>query len=94
MSRKRFLAVILAMVIILPFIYMAVEMDHDHDGNECHVCIAIAECETLIRHMGQGFLMAVMLLFMAYMAIMAVHDKYTHIYVGETLVSQKVRMDD
>ena len=54
-----FLAVVLLAVVLISSWYIAEEAGHDCTGENCPVCETIRQCETVLRHVGLGVLLAV-----------------------------------
>ena len=52
------MAALMLCVLVLSFVFVAVEADHDCAGGDCPICMLIQQCEQTIRSIGGGFSLA------------------------------------
>ena len=93
MERRRVIATVLLIMILIPFIYLLIEMNHNCIEDECNICTSITECETFLKK-----IIKVMIYSVSIMAIecLFLRNKkgYTFMFRHNTLVSDKVRLDN
>lgn len=94
MKGKQILAIILLLMILMPFIYSVAEASHECMDGDCLICENLTECETLIRHIST-ILMSYgnMIIFIGIVFISAfIGYKYIHITI--TPILWKIRIND
>lgn len=62
------LAALLAAVMFFSALYVALEADHDCDGENCTICAQIGACEDLLRQPGACLAALALALFACYLA--------------------------
>ena len=85
-------AALLAGVLFATF-FIADEYHHDCTGEECPICQTIAECEAFVNQISSGLIIVVA----ALLAVLAVSDikvMLGNIFFSNTLVTQKVRLNN
>lgn len=57
-KKKRIAASIIALMLLVFFLFfsffIAVEADHDCEGEDCPICVCIQQCEEALHQMGNG----------------------------------------
>lgn len=87
------LITILFLVVMLSTFFIANEIHHHCDGDECPICILIEQCENTLKQIKYGFVnyykFALFLLI-----ISIVHISHIFYLIEDSLVSQKIRMNN
>lgn len=91
---KRILAIILLLILLTPFIYTVIEMNHNCIDDDCLICESIFECETLIRHISDNLLYYGITILLIGISLISYHIIYTYITISDTPILRKVRMND
>ena len=89
----RLLAVVLAVVMLSPAVYLAVEADHDCSGDDCAICHQIGVCENLLKSLGLAGAAAVITAAFTYTMCKAILP-CTEMIGTLTLVSLKVKLSN
>lgn len=87
------ISTLLLVALLFSGFYIAFEADHDCTGEDCPICICIHQCETILNQLGY----AAALLFSVVVPIfsIALFIMFSaHVFMQDTLVSRKVRMND
>jgi len=80
-------------VMLLSPLYLAMEIDHDCHGDDCPICELIARCENTLRQFS-GLDFAPAVIWMPFACLMLTLAASDHFVFSETLVSQKIRLND
>ncbi len=87
------LGILMLFTVLFSAFYLAAEVAHDCTGEDCPICACIAQCEKAIRQIGNGaalwtiaFLPVVSMLVLAFL--------FVYEFSQETLVSEKVRLNN
>lgn len=87
-----FAAMILVVVLFSSF-YIAYEADHNCTGKDCSVCTCIQKCENTLRQIGNGIAAGISAV-IPVLRILFTAFLITFIFSQETLVSQKIRLNN
>ncbi len=87
------LSALLLFVLLFSAFYIAEEHDHDCSGEDCPVCACILQCENTLHQMGSGVAVRTAVV-TAIILILSVFVFSLPVSVQETLVSQKIRLND
>lgn len=95
-DRKRFagiMGILMLFFILFSSVYMIAEADHECTGDHCPVCVCIEQCENMLYQIGTGVItvieVIIPVLYTAFYAVLI-----SHVFTGETLISEKVRMNN
>lgn len=89
---KRLLAILLALVLVCAFFFVAFEAEHDCTGENCRICCQISTC---LRTLGQLLLIAAAVCAAALlMTRLAVCRTGAVCVACTTLIRQKVKLSD
>ncbi len=87
------MSVIMLVLMLLSLFFIAAEAGHECHGEDCHICEVIEQCRKTVRRVGETmvrfFAETLPLMILAY-----VLPTFERRYFGNSLVSQKVRMND
>ena len=95
---KRVISILFATALILWLCvsahFLAFEAGHDcHDENECPICVCIQICTSMQKNMSNALIAAIVIIVFA--AINTYRPLFRgYIYVADTPVTQKIRLND
>ncbi len=83
----------LSFVVLFSAFYIAAEAEHECSGEDCPICVCIHQCEQTLHRISCGIQESVVAFVPVILLLLAV---FTVMYaaVQETLVSEKVRLND
>lgn len=87
------LAAVLALVMLCSVLFIALEADHDCQGDDCAVCAQISACVRLIEHLALSALAAAAAAVLPEAAPQA-KDALARACHGVSLISLKVKLSD
>lgn len=93
----KFLAGAVGIMVALAFVFsaffIAVEADHDCEGEECHICRTLELCEGILHQSGSAVAVTAAAAATAWV-VCAVSIPVAAYVPGATLVTDKVKMND
>ncbi len=79
--------------VLLSYFFIAIELDHDCCGEDCHICECMEMCFNTVRRLADGairfFAVSLPVLVVTFVSVFLVR-----LFEEETLVSAKIRMND
>ena len=86
------MGIMMLVVVLFSACFIAFEADHDCEGDDCHICACIRQCEIILNQAGDVTVQAVEATAVVIFFISALFSVYR--IAPETLVSQKVRLNN
>ncbi|MCR4904280.1 MAG: hypothetical protein K6A23_15585 [Butyrivibrio sp.] len=87
------MAVFMLVVVLFSAFFVAIEMGHDCSGEDCPICHCIQQCENTLHHIAGGMVLQAEVILPVIFFILTVSFLTDELY-QQTLISQKVRMND
>ncbi|MBR5712262.1 MAG: hypothetical protein IKX54_01570 [Lachnospiraceae bacterium] len=87
------LGILMLVVLLFSALYIAHEMDHDCEGEDCPVCSIIRQCESVIRR-GCGAAPVQVWVAIPMLIGLAAAALFVCVTASETPVARKVRMNN
>ena len=81
------------LAVLLAGIFIAVEADHDCEGEDCHICQCLEQCKTTLRQLGEVCSAAKVSVFTA-AVLLTTCFHFVRVILRETPVTIKVRLND
>ena len=87
------MGIMLLVVVLFSTFYIAHEAAHECTGDDCPICVCIAQCENILRQVGGGMVSRIAIALPAIFLFPLV-CLYLFFTTQETLVSRKVRLNN
>lgn len=94
MSRKRILAVMLVIFTIFSLLFSAVEVNHDCSGEDCPICFVIEVTESNLKLLHFALAVFILSQFVKFTSNKIQFSSKKSIFKSNTLISQKIRIND
>ena len=87
------LGILVALSFVFSLFFVALESDHECEGEECHICRTMEVCEGILRQAGSAVTSKAALMATVWVVCLLAFPVITFVQ-DKTLVTDKVKMND
>ena len=87
------LGILVALSFVFSLFFVALEADHECEGEECHICRTLEVCEGILRQAGSAVTSKAALMATVWVVCLLAFPVITFVQ-DKTLVTDKVKMND